>query len=338
MILAAMRRLAIAIVVAMTATAVAEPPDDTEASRIFLQGRELMKLGRFDEACELFTRSYGLDPGLGTAVNLADCLERQGQLRRAWALFDVVARNSQNNQSRASFARQRADALLARFGMVIVKLADPNTAGLAVRIGDRELTPSAEIRDLIEPGDVELVATAPGRPAWRTTLHAVAGTVVTAEIPAFAALREGSDGKTRRRRSRVYLADGLGAAGLLGLGTSLGFAISAKRTYDGAFDHECMRTPDGVVCTGNGAATIDRAGKRADLATWFAIGGALFVGAAVAVYFTAPPQALPGSIDSGPQRSKAQDRPAGRGPLAGTIRLAPVASDHALGLGVSGRF
>src|SRR3954464_10235865 len=109
--LAMMRGIAIAIVMAMMGTAIADPVDPTEAGQIFLQARELARLGRLDEACELFARSYELDPALGTAVNLADCLERQGHLRHAWALFDVVARNSQNVQSRARLARQRADAL-----------------------------------------------------------------------------------------------------------------------------------------------------------------------------------------------------------------------------------
>jgi hypothetical protein len=310
LILIVMRRLVIAIVVAVAATAVAEPPDTTESGTIFRQARELAKLGRYDEACELFARSYALDPALGTAVNLADCFERQGHLLRAWALFDVVARDSQSGQSRAKLARQRADALLAKLATAIITLRDPHTTGLAVRIGDREVPPAAEIRELIEPGDVELVATAPGRPAWKTTLHAVAGTTVTAEIPAFAALQNEST-RAIRRRSRVYLAGGLAAAGVLGLGSSLGFAIWAKRTYNGAFDHDCTHTPDGAVCTGAGAATIDRAGKRADVATGFAIGGALLTGAAAAVFFTAPTE---------------------------TIRVAPIASRHELGLGVVGRF
>lgn len=308
-----MRGLAIALVVAVMGTAAAEPVDTTEASTTFLKARDLARLGRFDEACELFTRSYSLDPALGTAVNLADCLERQGQLRRAWALFDVVAGNSQNNASRARLARQRADALLARLATVIVRLHDPHTAGLEVRIGDREETPVAEIRDLIEPRDVEVVATAPGRPPFRTVLHAVAGQAVVAEVPAFAALHGEAvaASTTRRRRSRVYLAGGFAGAGALGLAGSLGFAIVAKRTYDGAFDGDCRHTPGGVVCGVNGVATIDRAGARADLATGFAIGGALLVGAAAAVFFTAP---------------------------AETVEVTPIATGQALGLGVSGRF
>jgi len=310
MILSVMRGFAMTLVIAVTRIAVAEPIDTTDAGRIFQQGRDLAKLGRFDEACELFARSYGLDPALGTAVNLADCLERQGQLRRAWALFDVVARNSQKIQSRAKLARERADALLARLATVVIKVRDPHTSGLEVRIGDRDEAPAAEIHDLIEPRDVELVATAPGRATFKITLHPVAGSTLIAEIPAFVAL-PGDAALTRRRRSRVYLAGGLGTAGVIGLGVSLGFAIVAKRTYDGAFGDGCRHLPGGVECTAGGAATIDRAGKRADLATGFAIGGALLAGASAAVFFTAP---------------------------AETVQVTPIATSHELGLGIAGRF
>jgi hypothetical protein len=308
--LAAMRSLAFAVVVAVTGTAIAEPVDTTEAGRVFLQGRDLVKLGRFDEACALFARSYELDPALGTAVNLADCLERQGHLQRAWELFDVVARNSQNVQSRARLARQRADALQARLAIVVITLHDPATPGLSVRIGERQMTPAPEIRDLIEPSDVELVATVPGRSTFRTMLHAVAGATVSADIPAFAPLHD-APGATSRRRSRVYLAGAIGGAGAISLGTALGLAISARRINASAFDHDCVHSGAGVVCTGNGRATIDRAGARADLATVFTIAGGLLVAAGAVVYVTAPRDA---------------------------VQIAPIATSRALGFGVAGRF
>jgi hypothetical protein len=246
--LEAMRCTAIALAAVLawatgSALALADPGDpgagDDEATRIFQQGRELAKQGRLSEACALFSKSYDLDPGLGTAINLADCLEHQGQLRRAWELFDVVARNSQNVVSRARLARQRADALLAKLARVVVVLREPRPAGLAIRLGDREMAPSAEIRDLIEPRDVELVATAPGRPVYRKVLHAVAGATVTAEVPAFPPLPDEST--TRRQRSRVYVAGGVGAAGALSLGAALGLALSARSIYNGAFPGQCMR-------------------------------------------------------------------------------------------------
>jgi hypothetical protein len=309
--LAAMRGLAFAIVVAVTATALAEPADTGEAGRIFLEGRELAKLGRFDEACALFARSYELDPALGTAVNLADCLERQGHLERAWELFDVVARGSQNVQSRARLARQRADALQARLATVIITLHEPRTPGLSVRIGDRQMTPAPEIRDLIEPRDVELIATVPGRAAFRTTLHAVAGATVSADIPAFTSPPDQPAPTTLRRRSRVYLAGAVAGAGVAGLGVSLGFAISARQLYSGAFDVDCGHSGGDVVCTARGKATIDRAGARADVATGFAIAGGIAAVVGAALYLTAPRDA---------------------------VQVAPIASRHQLGLGVAGRF
>src|SRR5215813_11599595 len=115
--LVVMRGLAIAAVLAVTRIALADPADATEAGAAFQRGRDLAKAGRFDEACVEFGKSYRLEPALGTAVNLADCLERQGQFQRAWQLYDLVAR-SQGGPSRARFARERADALAARLATV----------------------------------------------------------------------------------------------------------------------------------------------------------------------------------------------------------------------------
>ena len=185
-----MRILVIATVLAAARIAAAgpgDPGDATEASAAFQRGRDLAKLGRYTEACVEFGKSYELDPALGTAVNLADCLERQGQLYRAWELFDLVARSSPNVQSRARLARARADALAARLATVIVTLRDPTARGLAVRIGEHTVTPAREIRDLVEPRDIEVVATVPGRPAFRTTRHAAAGATVTVDVPALSA-------------------------------------------------------------------------------------------------------------------------------------------------------
>jgi tetratricopeptide (TPR) repeat protein len=311
------RSLAVAVAITLTtATAIAEPALPTEAGRIFQQGRELTKLGRFDEACALFARSYELDPALGTAVNLADCLERQGHLERAWELFDVVARDAQGVQSRARLARERADALQARFATVVITLRDPGAAGLQLRLGDHPLAPAAEIRDLIEPRDTVLVATVPGRPVFKTMLHAVAGATLAVEIPAFApAVRDEPMAQTRRRRSRVYLAAGLGVAGVAGLGAALGTAISARRIYNSAFDHDCEHADRGALCNDHGKATIDRAGARADVATGLAIAGAVLAGVGAVVFVTAP-----------------------RDSIRDSIEVAPIATSHALGLGLSGRF
>jgi hypothetical protein len=66
------------------------------------------------------------------------------------------------------------------------------------------------------------------------------------------------------------------------------------------------------MCTGvDGPRLIHLAGARADLATGFAIGGAVLVGAAAAVFFTAPRE---------------------------SVRVAPIAGGGALGLGLACQF
>jgi hypothetical protein len=283
----------LAIVLALVGRVAAEPAesaDTTEAAQLFLRGRELLKQGQRAEACELFERSYKIDPALGTGVNLAVCLEQKGELRQAWELFDKVARSTPNVQSRVQLARQRADALVKRLAVVIIKLGDPRAAGLEVRLGERELAvlPGVtQIREVVEPGYVELVATAPGQPELKTTVNAIAGAEVLAEVPPLLALR------VRTPRSHVatrLAAGGLGVAGVASLGISLGFALAARRAQDDAFDHGCAHTSRGVVCTGpadgvnQGGRLIHLAGARADLATNFAIGGAVLLVAAATVF------------------------------------------------------
>lgn len=304
-----MRGLAIAALLAVTRIAVAEPADATEAGQAFQRGRDLAKDGRFAEACVAFGKSYELDPALGTAVNLADCLERQGQLRRAWQLFDLVAR-APGTQSRARFARDRADALLPRLATVAVTLREPAAPGLALQIGGLTVAPAAEVRELVEPGDVAVVATVPGRPAFRAAVHAVAGATVAVDVPAFAA-REAAV-ETRRRRPYVYVAGGLAAAGTAGLAASIVLGLGARSAYRDALDTACA--PGDIAGDAGYArckALVDRAGVRADHATAFAIGGGALVVAAAAVFVAAPRE---------------------------SVQVAPVVSDRALGLEVVGRF
>jgi len=301
-----MRWLAIALVLARAASASAQPADASEAARLFARGRELRTAGQTAEACALFEHSYQLDPATGTALNLADCLEERGELRRAWQLFDRVARDPENAAGRVELARRRADAVLARLATVVIALADPTAAGLAIRIGDQPVIPASAIRVVVAPGDVVVTASAPGQPGFATTLHAAAGETVTATIPALVAP------EARGRRRFRALAGGLGAAGVVGIGVSLGFGFAARRANDDAFGRGCAHTPGGVVCTGvDGPRLIHLAGARADLATGFAIGGAVLVGAAAAVFLAAPRE---------------------------SVRVAPIAGGGALGLGLACQF
>ena len=295
------------------------PADAAEARAAFQRGRDLAKAGHHDEACPLFARSYELDPAPGTALNVADCDERRGQLRKAWQRFDQIARESTDTPSRASFARLRADALAARLVRLAIRLPDADAPEVGVRVDDHTVPPSAEIVDLVEPGDHVVVVTRPRQPVFQQRLHAELGHPLTVDVPPPAPIATPAPAPiapveppiTERRRSRVYLAGAIGVAGVAGLGTSLGLAVSAHSLYNSAFDADCTHSARGAACNPAGKATIDRAGDRADLATYLAIGGGALVAAGLAVFLTAPHDA---------------------------IQIAPIASEHALGLGIASKF
>ncbi len=290
---------------------------DDPASKLFEEGRALAEQGKYDEACERFTRSYELERAAGTMLNLGDCAERAGQLRRAWLMYDGAAReyDRTGKPGPATFARNRADAVAPKLATVVVKLAEPRTGGLTVRIGGRAVPPAAEIVERIEPGAVPVEVGAPGREPFATTASAAVGAEVVVEVPALRAMDGGTvvapppvdrPVHTRRQRRRVLIAAGVGGAGVLAAGVAGAFAaasVSANRAYkDKQEELGCT-----VSCTEEGLAILgpyyDRAVRRADLATGFAIGGAALIAGGVVLYLTAPreriavtPTAAPGGV------------------------------------------
>jgi len=93
------------------------PPGDSQrmaaAQATFQHARELMSQGKLVEACVKFEESVGLDPAVGSLLNLAVCEEKLGNTQRACrAFFDAASMAARNGQSeREAMARQRMSAL-----------------------------------------------------------------------------------------------------------------------------------------------------------------------------------------------------------------------------------
>jgi tetratricopeptide (TPR) repeat protein len=311
-----MGRLAIVMLLVTASVAVAQPKP--EGTRLFEEGRDLAKAGKYDLACEKFQQSLAIDRAPGTFLNYGDCLEHLGQLRRAFLTYDEAARAFERDKDpRAKFARERADAVVPRLGTVIVKIAEPTAPGLIVEIGGQSVPPQAEITERFDPGDIAVTARIPGQTPFVSSARAVAGATVILEIPAFGAPLGTSPSSAEpvtggRNRGRVMLAIGLGAGGGVLLGISGLLGLNANQLYDDtAASASCSRNSGKLVCTPEAAAEIDRAGKRADLATGAAIIGGLAVVGAVVVYLTAPRE---------------------------TLMVSPTASASAVGVTLSGRF
>ncbi len=87
--------------------------EEAQATRLFNEGRAAMKAGDLKTACQAFERSHELDPALGTLLNLASCLEKQGHLASAWLRFNEALAWSQRTHEadREAIARTRSQAL-----------------------------------------------------------------------------------------------------------------------------------------------------------------------------------------------------------------------------------
>ncbi|MCW5808871.1 MAG: hypothetical protein KIT31_41350 [Deltaproteobacteria bacterium] len=325
-----MRRalLAAAILVGV-GTSPAAADDKDKAARLFEEGRALLKAQKFDDACEKFERSFELERAAGTELNLGDCAEREGKHGRAWALYDDAARSydRMNRGGAAKAAREKMAALSPRLATIVVRLEEPDTSGLALRIADRPAAPGAEVTMLVDPGEVEIEATAPDRETYTTTVKGTAGKTARVDVPALVRrrgkviARTGTSGELPpRRRSRVKLAIGLGVGGGLALGGSLvfgGLALSQQQDAEAA---GCRDVAGRFVCdTPEAKALADGAGAKADLATALGIGGAALLATALVVYYTAPRDGVTVT------------------PIA-LLGTSPGAGAPTLGVGISARF
>src|SRR6185369_5679854 len=85
--------LALALLLAHPAVAWADTPADraARAQGLYDAAAELIKAGKFAEACPKLEESQRLDPAMGTQFFLAGCYEKTGRPTSAWSLFLEVA-------------------------------------------------------------------------------------------------------------------------------------------------------------------------------------------------------------------------------------------------------
>jgi len=163
------------------APAPALPDEDARAAavRMFREGRAHMVARRWAEACASFRASQELDPASGTALNLGDCLERQGKLLAAYRTFqaaETLARQ-RNRPAHEAEARRRADTLEPQLYRFDLGFADPadDVAGIIIRQGDVVLQPLPGGGYPLELGDNQLEIVIPGRPRFLATRSIAAG-------------------------------------------------------------------------------------------------------------------------------------------------------------------
>ena len=290
--------------------AMAQTGDAASAQALFDEGQALMKQRRYGEACAKFQSSHRIDPRPGTALNLADCYEANGQMASAWARYveasEMAARENQRDRER--YARDHAKALLPRLAKLSVKSNGLPPGAVVKRDGvvlDMSMLGSSVPVDAGEHTvDVEIG----GRPAWSTSVTVTPATNAEVQVPdkndplwataapppekakgaqppppATTASEPAPAAPAKTWSTQRTLAVVAAGVGVVGLGAGTIFALSANSKWSDAKE-PC--TPTG--CPHDSVEKGSDARSQANVATAaFIVGGLALAGAGV-LWFTAP--------------------------------------------------
>jgi hypothetical protein len=307
--------VALAFAMAATASAqpVPEPPraEPTAGSKLFDEGRDLAKAGKYAEACAKFDQSYALDNGVGTELNLADCHEHLGHFAQAWRYFDEASHRSTDNAGRAKFAHDRAEALSGKLATAVVNFVDPNVVGISVTIAGRAVKANGVITERVDPGAIAVHVATPSKVLFDATRSAAAGATVIFDVPAAPAeaLHE-EVAPEQRRHKRLLVAYAIGGVGAATLATGIviGFVGYLHYRSDSA---GCTKDGMGnLACLEPARTNVIDDGHLADVGTYVSVIGIAVIAAGAVVYLTAPKDLV----------------------------VTPMASNQTAGLAISGRF
>lgn len=177
-------RLAAFAVIAAWATNVAADntpvcisPTDSDArslaETLFFAGRGLMEAERFTEACQRFQESYRLDAAAGTLLNLASCHEKIGKIATAWGEFkqSLLEAEKANRADRVTFAKEHLAKLEPELPYLTIEVEARPPGVEVVRNGVALGEGAFGVELPVDPGDVEIVARAPGYVSSQSKVH-----------------------------------------------------------------------------------------------------------------------------------------------------------------------
>ncbi len=188
-----MRKAAIVIALLLTTvtlTGWAETATDkATAQALFDAAKNLLKDGKYTEACPKLAESQRLDPAPGTLLNLADCYEKSGLTASAWAtwLEAAAATHNAGQTDRERMARERAAKLKPTLVSITLIVPESNrVTGLDLKRDGSAAAPATwGIPVPVDPGTHTIVASAPGRRSWQTTANVTSGGLpVVVTVPA----------------------------------------------------------------------------------------------------------------------------------------------------------
>jgi len=283
----ASRLLLVGLVISVTRVAHADSADD-----YFKRGRELLKTGKFREACEQFEKSQAIDPALGTLYNIAQCDAEIGKLAGAIAAYkDVIAHDT--NPARKQASTDAIARLEQRVPHVVVHADAGTTAQIAGKPIALDTPVAIDFGNYIVHGVPKT-----GAPIDRVVTIDQEGRTVEVDLEA-AVLPPAHTVEPRQPEPpppppvatshRKTYAVATIAVGGAGLATGLVFGVLARSRWSAAKAICDGGTTCGSQAEADAAAKLgSQARSRATLSTIFTIAGGAVAATGIVLYITAP--------------------------------------------------
>ncbi len=299
---------------ALAAPSSAQDAQSQAAEALYRQAKSLMGQEKYAEACEKFSASQSLEPGLGTLLYLGDCYERAGRFASALATF----------QEAQEFAKGRNEPEREHLASVRAAALEPRVPRLELRLGADELPEDLQItlngtpverRDLNRPlpydaGTYEVHFSAPGFQTFTTEIELRNGEARSAvvKVPRLkplgggvsaavgSARARGRDGGSARGDTQRTVGWIVGAAGLaMGIGSGVFTYLAASRNSDSKSN--CDRS-DRNRCNPRGVSARQDAQDLALAATVAGVAGAVGLAGGLVLHLSAPSSDERGIPDS----------------------------------------
>lgn len=153
-------------------------------------GKRLMALHKYDDACPKIAESQKLDPKATTLFSLAQCREKAGDLAGAADSYREMAATAAagGDTMLERLARSHVEALAAKLAKLTITLAPgADVPGLDVKL-DGKSVPRASLSQPIgaAAGSHVVEATAPKKLKWSATVEVGAAGPATVTVPALA--------------------------------------------------------------------------------------------------------------------------------------------------------
>jgi hypothetical protein len=315
--LAALAVLASSVALAPRAWA-APARDPASAEALFEQGRTAAARRDWQHACSAFEQSQGLDPAVGTLLNLGECRYRLGKLASAWQDFVEALRELPDGDDRRPYAQQRAAELDKRAPRLVVAVPANLPSGTTV-LKDGVEMPAALLGMTVpvDPGTVTLVVRAPGHAPIRFDVTLSEGQVRRIEVhpgevlpPAAAgehpsgastALAPGGGAtdsgdaasSTATWRTAGFVTTGVGAAALAAGAVTGILALSRAASYRNACGPSYACSDDASLQSARSAASDAK--TFSTISTVTLIAGGVAAAAGLTIYFTHRPSSQAGA-------------------------------------------